>query len=77
MPVLWDKKSKTIVSNESSEIIRMLGHEFNELCPTKEQADLNIYPEALRSKIDELNTWIYRCDSNTHNHTHIYTFLII
>lgn len=60
VPVLWDKKTKTIVNNESSEIIRMLGSEFNEFCPTEEQRALDLYPEAHRKEIDELNEWIYR-----------------
>jgi len=60
VPVLFDKKTKTIVNNESSEIIRMLNTEFNDFCPTEEQKALDIYPEALRAKIEELNEWIYR-----------------
>jgi putative glutathione S-transferase len=58
VPVLWDKKLKTIVSNESSEIIRMLNTEFDELL-TEEFRGVNIVPEELREKIDEINTWIY------------------
>lgn len=60
VPVLWDKKTKTIVSNESSEIIRMLNTEFNDFCPTEERRALDFYPESLREKIDEVNEWIYR-----------------
>jgi len=56
VPVLWDKKLKTIVSNESSEIIRMLDLEFQKLA---KHADAVFYPEPLRAKIDELNAWIY------------------
>ena len=37
VPVLWDKKSGTIVNNESSEIIRMMAAEFNEFCRTPQQ----------------------------------------
>ena len=59
VPVLWDKTNKTIVSNESSGIIRMLNSEFNAFCATPEQAAIDLYPEHLRSKIDELNSWIY------------------
>lgn len=59
VPVLYDKQQKTIVNNESSEIIRMLNTEFNELCPTEEQKKLDLYPEPLRAKIDEINTWVY------------------
>jgi putative glutathione S-transferase len=55
LPVLWDKKRNTIVSNESSEIIRMLNFEFNEFATN---ANLNLYPESLASKIDEINQWV-------------------
>jgi putative glutathione S-transferase len=58
VPVLWDKKLKTIVSNESSEIIRMLNTEFDGLVG-EEFRGVNLVPEELREKIDELNTWIY------------------
>ena len=44
VPVLWDKKSKTIVNNESSEIIRMFNSEFNDFG----DASIDFYPEALR-----------------------------
>ena len=56
VPVLYDKKNKRIVNNESSEIIRMLNDQFNHLA---KNPSLDLYPEALRSQIDELNTWIY------------------
>ncbi|KAK6202499.1 extra cellular matrix protein [Scheffersomyces amazonensis] len=58
VPVLWDKKLETIVSNESSEIIRMLNTEFNSLIP-EEFAKIDIYPDSLKSEIDGLNDWIY------------------
>ncbi|KAK3098809.1 hypothetical protein FSP39_023308 [Pinctada imbricata] len=59
VPVLWDKQKQTIVNNESSEIIRMLNKEFNAFCKTEEQKALDLYPESLRSEIDEVNSWIY------------------
>lgn len=55
VPILWDKKTNTIVNNESSEIIRMFNTSFNEL--TNNQA--NYYPAVLQNKIDELNEKIY------------------
>ena len=58
VPVLWDKKLETIVNNESSEIIRMLNLEFNELA-TKEGAAIDIYPKELQTEIDDINSWIY------------------
>lgn len=59
VPVLWDKVKGVVVNNESSEIIRMLNSEFNKFCTTEEQKSLDLYPAELRSKIDELNNWIY------------------
>ena len=58
VPVLWDKKTSTIVNNESSEIIRMLNTGFNSLLPEK-YASVDLYPADLRSEIDEHNTWTY------------------
>jgi putative glutathione S-transferase len=58
VPVLWDKKLKTIVSNESSEIIRMFNTEFDGLLDEKFKS-INLVPEELRGKIDEVNEWIY------------------
>ncbi len=55
VPVLWDKKTQTIVSNESSEIIRMFNSAFDELTGNRE----DYYPESLRSVIDEWNAFIY------------------
>jgi glutathionyl-hydroquinone reductase len=55
VPVLWDKKRNTIVSNESSEIIRMFNTAFNAL--TDDEADY--YPEELRGEIDAVNELVY------------------
>jgi putative glutathione S-transferase len=55
VPVLWDKKRRTIVNNESSEIIRMLNSAFD-AC-TDVRADY--YPVALRHEIDAVNELIY------------------
>ena len=60
VPVLWDKKTKTIVNNESAEILRILNSEFNEFCANDEQRALDLYPEHLRKEIGELNEWIYK-----------------
>jgi putative glutathione S-transferase len=64
VPVLYDKVQKTIVNNESSEIIRMLNSEFNAFCKTPEQAAIDLYPEALRAQVDSLNEWIYPTINN-------------
>jgi putative glutathione S-transferase len=55
VPVLWDKQRKTIVNNESSDILRMFNSGFGALA--NEQYDF--YPQALRPEIDELNERIY------------------
>jgi glutathionyl-hydroquinone reductase len=55
VPVLWDRKTKTIVNNESSEIIRMLNSEFDEFG----DAGLDLYPQELRRDIDEINAFVY------------------
>ena len=60
VPVLWDKKTERIVSNESSEIIRMLNTEFNELTGNND----DFYPEALRADIDEINDLVYHTINN-------------
>ncbi|MBU4681551.1 glutathione S-transferase family protein [Cedecea davisae] len=60
VPVLWDKKNQTIVSNESAEIIRMFNTAFDALGARAG----DYYPEALRSEIDELNGWIYDSVNN-------------
>ena len=55
VPVLWDTETGTIVSNESGEIMRMLGTEFDAYA--RNQVDL--YPEPRRTEIDELELLIY------------------
>lgn len=60
VPVLWDKKTKTIVSNESSEIIRM----FNSAFDNAGAKPGDFYPEALRQEIDEINKRIYSTVNN-------------
>ena len=55
MPVLWDRETRTIVNNESSEIIRMLNAEFDAFG----DASLDLYPAALRREIDEVNAVVY------------------
>lgn len=60
VPVLWDRESERIVSNESADIVRMLGCEWDEWG----DASVDLYPAALRDEIDELNKWIYRDVNN-------------
>jgi glutathionyl-hydroquinone reductase len=54
-PVLWDKERETIVSNESSEIIRMLNSAFDAVGA----AEADYCPEALRPEIDAINEEVY------------------
>jgi putative glutathione S-transferase len=60
VPILWDKKTQTIVNNESSEIIRMFNSAFNDL--TGDGKDY--YPEPLRHSIDEVNHRVYHSINN-------------
>lgn len=46
------------MSNESAEILRMLGSEFDDLVDEKYRG-LRLYPEALRGKIEEAHGWMY------------------
>lgn len=60
VPILWDKKRNTIVSNESSEIIRILNQAFNDLTGNY----LNFYPADKTKDIDTLNERIYHTLNN-------------
>lgn len=74
VPVLWDKKTDTMVNNESSEIIRMFYSEFDDLLPealretTKEKngggGGGGLFPEGLRKEIEEMNEWVYNTVNN-------------
>jgi len=60
VPVLWDKQTATIASNESSEIIRMFNSAFDAWADTGH----DYYPEALRPEIDAVNDRIYNTLNN-------------
>ena len=60
VPILWDKKAGAIVSNESSEIIRMLGRAFDEIGATSG----DYYPTERHAEIDALNERIYDTVNN-------------
>lgn len=60
VPVLWDKETGTIVSNESSEIIRMLNSAFDEWG----DASVDLWPAALRDEIEAINERIYPSINN-------------
>ncbi len=66
IPVLWDRKLKTVVNNNSGDIARMLNNEFNSFAKKPER---DFYPFSIRREIDDLNTLVgdqvmdgvYRC----------------
>ena len=55
VPTLWDRKTRRIVNNESSEIIRMLNSEFAGIAGD----DTDYYPAPLRAEIDRINAMVY------------------
>ncbi|NEQ73490.1 MAG: glutathione S-transferase family protein [Okeania sp. SIO2C9] len=61
VPVLWDEQTKTIVNNESADIIVMLNAEFNQFA---KNPNLDLYPEQLKTKIDQWNDKIYHAVNN-------------
>jgi len=61
VPVLYDKKAKRIVNNESAEILRMFNSEFNAFA---KNPSVDLYPEPLRSKIDEVNDFVFKGFNN-------------
>ena len=60
VPVLWDKKTGTIVSNESADIVRMFDTAFEEMAPKTQR----LYPKEAAKKIDQWNELIYRTVNN-------------
>ena len=61
VPVLWDTRTKTIVNNESSEIIEILNAEFNDVA---KHPELDLYPQELREDCDRWNAKIYPAVNN-------------
>ena len=61
VPVLWDSNTKTIVNNESAEIIVMLNSQFNEFA---KNPHLDLYPDELKQQIDLWNNKIYTTVNN-------------
>src|SRR3546814_21032015 len=60
VPLLWDTATDTVVSNESSEIIRMFNTAYDELGARPG----DYYPEALREEIDAVNERVYATVNN-------------
>jgi glutathionyl-hydroquinone reductase len=61
VPILWDTQTKTIVNNESADIIEILNGEFNEFA---KNPTVDLYPEAMREIIDSWNDKIYHAVNN-------------
>lgn len=61
VPVLWDSQTKTIVNNESADIIVILNSQFNEWATNP---SLDLYPQELKEKIDWWNEKIYHAVNN-------------
>jgi putative glutathione S-transferase len=55
VPVLWDRETGRIVSNESADIVRMFGSAWDEWG----DASVDLCPERLRSEVGALNEWVY------------------
>ncbi len=60
VPALWDKERRTIVNNESAEIIRMLNGAFGRFTNVR----TDYYPPALREEIDRVNALVYENVNN-------------
>jgi glutathionyl-hydroquinone reductase len=60
VPVLWDKERRTIVNNESAEIIRMLNGAFGRFTNVR----TDYYPPPLRAEIDRVNALVYENINN-------------
>jgi putative glutathione S-transferase len=60
VPALWDKERRTIVNNESAEIIRMLNDAFGRFTNVR----TDYYPPALREEIDRVNALVYENVNN-------------
>ena len=60
VPILWDRQRETIVSNESSEIIRMFNSAFNEITGNTD----DYWPKELRNEIEQVNVRIYETVNN-------------
>jgi putative glutathione S-transferase len=56
VPILFDKETSTVVSNESAEIVRMLATAMKPFCAR----NIDLFPSDKAQEIEELNDWIYK-----------------
>jgi len=61
VPLIWDVETGDIVNNESSDILREVNAKFNGFA---RRPEVDLYPEAFRARIDEVNAWIYEKINN-------------
>ena len=61
VPILFDKKLKTIVSNESADIIKILNSEFNDFA---KNPGFDLAPEDMKSSMEDVDQWIYSTFNN-------------
>ena len=59
--MLWDKQTKTVVNNESADIIRMFDKEFNAIA---KHPHVDLSPPHLQAAINEVNEWVYPTINN-------------
>lgn len=60
VPVLWDKKTRTIVNNESADILKIFNQDFAALADT----DVDLRPAAFEAEIDQVNETLYNDFNN-------------
>lgn len=65
VPVLWDKETRSIVNNESTDILRIFNSSFNHLLPEGSvERQLDMFPSELETGFAETNDWIYNRINN-------------
>ena len=65
--MVYDKRTQTIVNNESSDIVRMFNSAFDCLLPPGAPV-VDLYPLDLRSEIDDINSWVYETVNSEHEY---------
>jgi putative glutathione S-transferase len=60
VPILFDKQTKTVVNNESAEIMRMMATELKGLSSRTDDDTVDLYPTNKAKEIDDINEWVYK-----------------